>query len=117
MTNQEAFDAAYKHLLTQNEKAVALNRGCVYETPEGLRCAVGGVLPPDVRKAIMAKGMNGQGARAVMANVPEAAAALEGVSAELLSNLQSVHDSYPVEAWKARLAIVADWYHLTVPAL
>lgn len=116
MTNQEAFDRAYKHLLTQNKKALTPNHGCAYEAPDGLCCAVGGLLSPGVRAIIVQKGMNGSGAGHLVATCPEAAWELEGVSLELLGALQTCHDSYPVEAWKERLAIVAAWHRLTVPA-
>ena len=45
MNRQEVFDKVAIHLLTQNAKALNSGGLCVYKTPNGLRCAVGCLIP------------------------------------------------------------------------
>lgn len=51
MTRQEIFDRVVRHLLSQKQKAaiddVYGNTRCRYRTPDGLRCAVGCLIPDD----------------------------------------------------------------------
>lgn len=50
LTKQQAFDQMVTHMRTQ--KGIALNdRGfCMYRSPEGLKCAVGALVPDDQYK-------------------------------------------------------------------
>lgn len=49
MTNQEIFDTVAVHLLTQNKRATKANCSttCQYRTSEGLKCAVGCLIPDE----------------------------------------------------------------------
>lgn len=48
MTEQEVFDTVKKHLLTQNKKAKNGSGAiCLYRTPNGLKCAIGCMIPDD----------------------------------------------------------------------
>jgi len=44
---QEVFDIVVNHLFTQGRPAYDGNRGCMYRTHDGLRCAVGVLIPDD----------------------------------------------------------------------
>ena len=45
---QEVFDLVVEHLFTQGRPAYDGNRGCMYRTHDGLRCAVGVLIPDDL---------------------------------------------------------------------
>ena len=45
---QEVFDLVTKHLFAQGRPAYDGNRGCMYRTHDGLRCAVGVLIPDDL---------------------------------------------------------------------
>jgi len=47
MTRQEMLDKALAHLRKQGEFAKTLYGACCYRTPEGLKCAVGALIPDD----------------------------------------------------------------------
>lgn len=46
MTDQEIFDKVATHLLTQNERSVALGT-CMYRGTGGMKCAIGCLIPDD----------------------------------------------------------------------
>ena len=46
-STQEIFDLVVEHLFTQGRPAYDGNRGCMYRTHDGLRCAVGVLIPDD----------------------------------------------------------------------
>ena len=45
---QEVFDIVVNHLVTQRRPAYNDIRNCVYRAPDGLRCAVGVLIPDDL---------------------------------------------------------------------
>lgn len=45
---QEVFNLVVNHLFTQGRPAYDGNRGCMYRTHDGLRCAVGVLIPDDL---------------------------------------------------------------------
>ena len=47
MTAQEVFDFVVNHLRTQGKQAVDRDGDCQYCTPDGLKCAVGCLIPDD----------------------------------------------------------------------
>jgi len=81
--NQKVFDAVCQHLANQKRRAVDSDSNCEYETEDGERCAIGGILADgDAHRA------NGVGlVRGTWFNIPE------GVSLDLLRWLQYAHDT------------------------
>jgi hypothetical protein len=45
---QEVFDIVVNHLFTQGRPAYDGVQGCMYRAPDGLRCAVGVLIPDDL---------------------------------------------------------------------
>jgi hypothetical protein len=45
---QEVFDIVVNHLFTQGRPAYDVAQGCMYRAPDGLRCAVGVLIPDDL---------------------------------------------------------------------
>jgi len=111
MTNQEIYTKVRKHLLTQKERAVAVNgTSCQYRTPGGLTCAVGCLIPKELYTN------NIEGASAYDAangvQIGRAEHFLHAIfvklgigpeSAELLSRLQTTHDAIPEHHWEEHL--------------
>jgi hypothetical protein len=82
-TDQEIFDRVCAHLARQGERAIEAGR-CKYRTPDGLRCAIGGLLPEDADygplEGLSIEGLINNGLVSV------------DVNRELLEQLQQAHD-------------------------
>lgn len=127
MHNQELFDRVKTHLLTQMEKSEGPYNGngddiCKYRGENGLKCAVGGIIPddkydPSIETYVLDRNM--------WANEEETLepgeiklkqilieVGVEEENTDLLADLQTVHDSYQPEEWERELANVAQEYEL-----
>ena len=81
--NQQVFDAVCQHLAAQKRKAVGSGGNCMYQTRDGLRCAIGGILADgDARRATGLLSVDD-----TWLTIPE------DVSLDLLGWLQYTHDS------------------------
>lgn len=107
MTNQELYTTVRNHLLKQNQQALAYGQ-CKYRTAEGLKCAIG-VLIPDDRYTFHLEGLS-------CSSVSIKAAA--GISGDdqlrLAQALQSVHDGRDVIDWAPALDDIAKRFDLQV---
>jgi hypothetical protein len=105
MTNQEAFNIAWAHLVTSKEPTV---KNAYYL--DGHCCAIGAMMP---RK--LAKGINDQNAaiHKLLRTDKAVKAHFKGVTPRLLTMVQSVNDTYlfPSDA----LTYVAKYFNLAVP--
>ena len=54
LTRQAAFNKVARHLLRQNAKSTNKDGECLYRGPNGLRCAVGALIPRRVKNLIAA---------------------------------------------------------------
>jgi hypothetical protein len=93
VTKQETFDIVARHLLTQNKKAYGpyytafgKNNGCVYRSPDGLKCAAGCLIPDDKYHSDL-----------------EGEIAKLGHDANFVRRLQLIHDNTAEEDWAAAL--------------
>ena len=112
MTAQEIFDQVVRHLLTQRRRATGSgdrNGLCSYRTPEGLRCAVGCLIPDDV----YTPDMEDKGIDDLIEDWEELSWMRE--HEKLLSKLQYVHDNEDVDDWEKELAQVALDNELSMP--
>ena len=107
LTNQKVFNAVATHLLKQNKRS-GFGLKCLYRGPNGLKCAVG-VLIPD---SIYEKDMESKNAGYLLDNYPAVKKLLAGVSSGLLEKLQSIHDTVPMSQWKADLSYLAENFGL-----
>ncbi len=93
-TNQEVFDKVIAHLEVQGEQALSDNKECRYRTSNGLRCAVGYLIPDDAYHPNLegfSLGEDGHGPEQVAKVLSQL-----GYSAEnqlLLCDLQKFHDN------------------------
>lgn len=144
MDNQEVFNTVARHLFTQGERAVGLNEAgyekvckenlaegytppnkedfmqCQYRTSEGLKCAIGCLIPDELYRP----NMETRGIYSLLDSFPGVAERLDidmvnhshRTSCNLLADLQSVHDN--INSWhdtltmRQRLADVAQKFEL-----
>ncbi len=109
MTDQEAFETMVRHLRRQGQRSENANGTCLYRGPDGLRCAVGCLIPDDQYK----RSLEGKDAWVITKNVP----ALSHIGGRLLSEMQSIHDDCDVSQWEEGFKDVARYYKLTLPPL
>lgn len=108
MTDQELFDKVAAHLRTQNAKAMNADCQCMYRAPDGKRCAAG-CLILDEHYAPNIEGL------AITGNLVWARLSASGVAdaqAQLVQELQIVHDNCQIDQWKSELARVAGRHNL-----
>jgi hypothetical protein len=109
MTDQEIFDKVSTHLLQQNKPAMEDGR-CRYRTSDGLSCAVGCLIAPEV----YSEGLEGQGVVALdlRAALRDSGIGTTYKTLTLLSDLQDLHDRVPTHLWPAKLNLIAKRFDL-----
>lgn len=110
MNSQEAFDIVVKHLIKQNKKSDYYGQ-CVYRSSEGLKCAIGCLIPDKMYSS----NLETKNIGAILIENDEIKELLKGINEQLLYSLQSIHDSVEPFMWKNSLYRLAKEYHLTWP--
>lgn len=127
-TQQELFDVAAKHLLTQNEKSETVT-GCLYRKPlaDGrvLKCAIGALFPdelynPDFESRSVVsllgdtryKGTDDERSTLPPGDIRDEFAA----NTEFLCALQGIHDEHEPQYWPLELGRLAWAYQLSTAA-
>ena len=113
MTNQEIYTKVRDHLLTQMKKSQGLlqreDHGeymtCLYYGPDGLKCAVGALIPENMYNPRM----EGEG---VDTDIIKNALDYSEEQKRLLQELQCVHDEHDPDEWQGKLWDVADDFGL-----
>lgn len=111
MTPQEVFAKVVTHLRKQNAVSAKQNGMCVYRGPNGMKCAVGCLIPDDVYKPEMECG----GVGVLFMNFPETAKEIGKDNIHLLRHLQTIHDQYSPLRWETAFLSVSDEYNLEMP--
>lgn len=110
-TNQEAFDGVVRHMAKQKKRAFENGCkyiGCKYITQDGLRCAIGGIMPIEA-----AKRLERQGGEGIENAYAEGAIDLpEEVALDLLAELQVIHDDQRCDGVNAAEQLRADLNHV-----
>lgn len=104
---QEIFDKVYKHILQQNERAMDITNRCMYQTSNGLKYAVGCLIPDSDYSPMMEK-------KSVRRIDYFHNAGYSSEEIELLYELQVIHDVYEVHEWKSKLKNCAEKHGLTL---
>jgi hypothetical protein len=109
-TVQEVFNQVAEHLLTQNKQSEGEhNNGltCMYRSPDGLKCAAGCLIGDDEYSREWERRSWGFVSR------------VGGVTKhiDLISSLQSIHDSYEPSQWLAHLKELANSKELSTKVL
>jgi hypothetical protein len=116
-TAQELFDTVAKHLLTQNAKSRDGGDLCFYRDPNGLKCAVGCLIPDDEYRPEM----ENRTVAGMLYYRPELLTRerFEEIESniDLLTDLQIVHDDRKIEMWREELRIVANHFELKADVL
>jgi hypothetical protein len=118
MTNQEIFDTVALHLIKQGKQSIDAAKGmCLYRGPNGLKCAVGCLIPDEVYDP----SMEDECIKALI-NRYDALDFLE-FNTLLLLELQIAHDKEPPEdqTWMdaviLRLRKIAEYFKLSAKVL
>ena len=108
MTNQEAFDAMVRHLAKQGERCTSgeLGDDCCYRGPNGLKCAVGALIPDEEYSPDF------EDSTADVSAVALACPTLNGIDVDMLGHAQFVHDVSEVHNWRRGMRSVADIHGL-----
>jgi hypothetical protein len=108
MNKQEVFDKVKKHLLTQNKKSLNDYGSCMYRTSNGLKCAIGCLIPDDkYHLRIEHRGID-ELLKSSFLNLEELLDIKDKEDFSLLKELQMLHDNTDVEDWKEELKLLAD---------
>lgn len=107
MNKQEIFDKVATHLLTQNKKSSTTIR-CWYRSPEGLKCAIGCLIPDHLYD----KSIEGCGSFNLPKTIIDYIGLNDTSDRYFLSNLQKIHDNYEPPMWKHKLKELAGYYQL-----
>lgn len=109
MTDQEAFETMVRHLRRQWKRSENANGTCLYRGPDGLRCAVGCLIPDDQYK----RSLEYKDAESIVEDVP----ALRDIGLGILLEMQAVHDEFDPSQWEEGFKDVAQVYAFTLPPL
>lgn len=103
VTQQETFDTVVAHLRGQNKKAVDSATGeCRYRASEGLKCAVGCLIPDEEYNSTLESCSIGS-----LCHENRLPPSLRQHDFSLLADLQVIHDHYSVDAWEERFEDLA----------
>lgn len=113
-TAQELFDTAIIHLRKQGQKSVAMDYApgytCRYHSPDGLKCPIGALIPDAIYKLEMEEKSFDVLLHSNL--LPIDLQAEFQVHAELLRQLQNVHDYMYVEKWEDGFVLLAKKFNL-----
>lgn len=92
MKDQEAFDIVVNHLKTQKQRSFFPYSGntCAYRGPNGLKCAVGALIPDYLYSEDM--DLMPMSVGKLLKTFPKLGKFFEGVNKLLLLELQNIHD-------------------------
>ena len=107
-SRQEVFDFVVKHLLTQNKASNLYDEnglllGCAYRGKDGMKCAVGCLIPDHLYD----ENMESNDYETVMNKY-----GFSSAHHEILSKLQTIHDMSYEDEWKEDLEVMANEFDL-----
>lgn len=112
MTNkQKTYDTVRDHLLAQRKKSINTSRSnptCLYFGPGELRCAIGCLIPDDLREFVVEGLSPDEQSRPIR----KALGIRTADDERFLNDLQNVHDHNKVREWRKALTHFAETYNL-----
>jgi hypothetical protein len=112
LTKKEIFDKVVAHLLTQQAQSKNHYGDCLYRSPDGLKCAVGCLIPDELYdKEIEGAAVGGCNAPILeCANILREILLESGIPDEkgiweMLEDLQKIHDNANVDRWERALTL------------
>ena len=112
MNTQEAFHAMVQHLREQGMRSETGSSVCVYRHPDGLRCAIGAIIPDE----LYAEDFEGRTVDALLRETPALQALLQNVDRKVLADMQDIHDFTDPRYWEESFEELAREARLTLPA-
>ena len=106
LTKQDIFNTAANGLLKQGKKSMDRS-SCMYRGQNGLKCAIGMLMPDNLYDSIMEGQSANESDVMKTLNVPYTAE-----YADFLNHLQGVHDECPPYEWDRELVNFAHHYDL-----
>lgn len=103
MIDQEVFETSAKHLLTQRQRAATPGGTCQLRTYDGLKCAIGALIPEDKYHSEMER----TGFVKLLKEL-----GYEDLNLDLIFMMVDIHDLLPVYEWKSRLIETGNLYNL-----
>jgi hypothetical protein len=114
MTRQQLFNQAATVLLTQGERSRAVDDTCLYRGPNGLKCAIGAMIPD----ALYEGDIEGYNIERLLDDYPAICKVLGGQrNVRFLDALQVLHDSVEPTDWLESLEDFALQYDLSTKVL
>ena len=112
MDRQKTYDTIKAHAIKQGKKSTNGNI-CLYRDQDGLKCFIGAIIPDELYNP----DMEGNDIYRLATwkqydNIREYLNITAGDDINFLMNVQSIHDTFPVEAWVKMLEMAAQQYHL-----
>lgn len=111
MTNQEVFDTVVALLRKQGAKSMSMDQKskefaqCAYRGPNGMKCAVGCLIPDDMYDPKIEGCSANSGTIVFILNKL-------GIDQQLASELQTIHDIKNVSNWEMEFMALADRHGL-----
>lgn len=108
--NQKTFNKVARHLLKQNQKSTSRasnSTRCLYRGPNGLRCAIGCLIPNRLYNESMEDKCAGHFSMAPILQQL-------GHDPYFCDKLQLIHDGYEPAEWRSKLEEFAKEYNLTL---
>ena len=111
---QKTFDTVATHLLKQGKRAMRVSGTCLYRTPDGLKCAVGCLIPEEMYSPDMEENV----VTSLLEKFPKLhdVPLINGFS-KLLRELQGLHDGWDVRDWPQGLREIAARFGLNTAAI
>jgi hypothetical protein len=107
-TRQEIFDIVSRHLLSQGIKSIDMSGTCLYRGPNGLKCAVGCLIPDDLyRQQLEMQGVDACDVLYVLEDVEICERDDENMI-RFLRDLQNLHDGTVPAFWREELNQLAN---------
>lgn len=110
LTKQTIYDRIKEHLLKQNKQSVTAGGGCKYRGPDGLKCAIGALIPDECYLPIFDELGYDMSALLVKYSVIQifGEELAPEVNVGFLRRLQAIHDFEKPEHWSEALNKFAD---------
>jgi hypothetical protein len=100
----DIFGKVAKHLLTQNAKSQSFFGDCRYRGPNGLKCAIGCLIPDDQYSESFE--------HSALTTVRQRVPLLSLMPYELVRDLQEIHDCYEPVEWPSKLELIRKKYNI-----
>ena len=115
MNTQQAFDIMVAHLRQQKRPSRSDSSGCLYRGPDGLKCAVGALIPDELYSERM-ENQNLYNLMREKGKFPGLSELFADVDIQVLSDFQDTHDFNEPARWEQRFKLCAEEFGLNYTA-